>query len=153
MNEPSVQQLRLDLSTRPTREAHVRAGQPDGGSRLPLDEGRLAELLADRIYERLAKLLDEDSPARSPDLLDAAEVARLLGCGRGWVYEHKAELGAVALGTAARPRLRFRRARVEAFARSDSEPARPSPLRARARTPQRVRSAAGPLLEVKGRAP
>ena len=31
-------------------------------------------------------------------LIDAAEVARILGCARGWVYEHKAELGVVRLG-------------------------------------------------------
>lgn len=153
MTEPSVQQLRLDLSTRPTRDANVRAGQPDGGSRLPLDERRLAERLADRICERLAERLDANIPAGPGDLLDAAEVARLLGCERGWVYEHKAELGAVRLGAGSRPRLRFPRARVEAIARREERPEQQDPQRERRRPSRTARSGASRLLEVKGRAP
>lgn len=40
-------------------------------------------------------------------LIDAAEVARRLGCSRDHVYAHADELGAVRVGTGPRPRLRF----------------------------------------------
>jgi hypothetical protein len=42
-----------------------------------------------------------------PQLIDAADVARMLGVTRGWVYEHATELGAIRLGSGTRPRLRF----------------------------------------------
>jgi len=154
VTEANPRQLRLDLPIRPAAEANARSEQPEGGSRLPLDERGLAELLADRIYRRLAMRLLANSLPSSGDLLDAAEVARILGCERGWVYEHKAELGAVALGAGTRPRLRFPRASVEAIARSDAMPGDdPRPLRPRRRTPRMARSSSITLLEVKGRAP
>jgi hypothetical protein len=40
-------------------------------------------------------------------LIDAAELARLLGVQRGFIYDHAAELGAIRLGSGSRPRLRF----------------------------------------------
>lgn len=43
----------------------------------------------------------------TPQLVDAAAVAAMLGVTRGWVYEHASELGAVRLGAGTRPRLRF----------------------------------------------
>jgi hypothetical protein len=152
VGEPSFQQLRLDLSREPTREAEFRGGQPDGGSRVPFDERSLVELLATRVYELLAQRGHEDSQARTRDLLDAAEVARILGCGRGWVYEHKAELGVVGLGDGPRPRLRFPRARVEEIVGSAALGGRSSD-RSALRLPRTARRAAAPLIEIKGRAP
>jgi hypothetical protein len=40
-------------------------------------------------------------------LLDAAELGAVLNVTRGWVYEHKAELGVIRLGSGPRARLRF----------------------------------------------
>jgi hypothetical protein len=52
--------------------------------------------------------------ARLPDqLLTAADVARWLALGEGWVREHAAELGAVKLGADPRAPLRFTRLGVE----------------------------------------
>jgi hypothetical protein len=69
---------------------------------------RLADLLADRLAARLA---DRASTQPEP-LVDAAEIARLHGKTRSWVYEHAGELGAVRLGSGPRPRLGFSPARV-----------------------------------------
>jgi hypothetical protein len=68
----------------------------------------LADALADRILERLAKSGPE------PDgLIDAAEVARRLGITRSTVYEIADQLGAIRLGEGERPRLRFDPHRIE----------------------------------------
>jgi hypothetical protein len=40
-------------------------------------------------------------------LVDAATLARELGVERSWVYAHRAELGAIQLGSGSKPRLRF----------------------------------------------
>jgi hypothetical protein len=41
------------------------------------------------------------------ELVDAAELARRFGIERSWVYSHAIELGAIKLGSGAKPRLRF----------------------------------------------
>ncbi|MDX6685543.1 MAG: hypothetical protein QOH43_2056 [Solirubrobacteraceae bacterium] len=69
------------------------------------------------------------------ELIDAAAVAQMLGVTRGWVYEHAAELGAVRLGSGARPRLRFDPLRV-GEALEDG----PAPRLGRRRTPRFRRS-------------
>ena len=69
---------------------------------------RLADLLAERLAVRLSGL----TPARAEPLVDAAEIARLHGKTRTWVYEHAGELDAVRLGSGPRPRLAFSPARV-----------------------------------------
>jgi hypothetical protein len=69
---------------------------------------RLADLLAERLAVRLKDL----APAAAEPLVDAAEIARLHGKTRNWVYEHAGELGAVRLGSGPRPRLAFSPARV-----------------------------------------
>ncbi len=71
---------------------------------------RLADLLAERLAVRLSGL----TPVRAEPLVDAAEIARLHGKTRSWVYEHAGELGAVRLGSGRRPRLGFSPARVAA---------------------------------------
>jgi hypothetical protein len=40
-------------------------------------------------------------------LVDAAELAEVLGVSRDYVYQHKHELGAISLGNGPRARLRF----------------------------------------------
>jgi hypothetical protein len=75
----------------------------------------LADLVAERVLDGLR------SPAPRPRLVDAAALARELGVGRRWVYEHRDALGAVQLGTGSKPRLRFDlEAAREAMARSRS---------------------------------
>jgi hypothetical protein len=111
-----------------------------------IDEDELADRVARRVVSRL-----RDGPERnSRQLIDAAEVARILGCARSWVYEHKAELGVVRLGGGSKPRLRFDRGRVGeiAAAAKSSEPVPRSGRASQRRPKRRV-----PLLEIKGPAP
>lgn len=92
----------------------------------------------DAIAQRVAELL-RGEPV-SPELIDAAEVARRHGMSRDWVYEHADELGACRLGSGPRARLRFAPAVVAEYAEAaepfpTSTPARrsapPSKLRPR----------------------
>jgi hypothetical protein len=80
---------------------------------------RLADLLAERLAVRLNGL----APGQGEPLVDAAEIARLHGKTRSWVYEHAGELGAVRLGSGRRPRLGFSPARVAAALEKVDEPA------------------------------
>lgn len=110
---------------------------------------RLADLLADRLAERLGGLM----PGQDEPLVDAAEIARLHGKSRSWVYEHAGELGAVRLGSGPRPRLGFSRARVAEGLERVEKPATPSPPEPP--QPRRRRQRAGrtptgaPLLHVR----
>jgi hypothetical protein len=67
----------------------------------------LADRLAERVVERIAEMLVERDAA--PALLDATQVARILGVSRATVYERADELGAIRIGDGPRPRLRFDR--------------------------------------------
>ena len=93
--------------------------------------------------------------AETSQLIDANEVARILGCERSWVYEHKAELRVIRLGGGARPRLRFERSRVEAVALGGDMAAEASTDGVPQRRPPRRRVARRSkvkLLEIKGNA-
>ncbi|MGD9733991.1 MAG: helix-turn-helix domain-containing protein [Solirubrobacterales bacterium] len=76
-------------------------------------ELRLAPESIEALATRLAELLG--NPARAPEpegpgkrkMLSAAEVSRLWGVSRRWVYDHAEALGARRLGAGPRPRLRF----------------------------------------------
>lgn len=68
----------------------------------PADLERLAGLVADRLADVLG-----DRPRSTPRLVDAAELAVLLGVSRETVYANADRLGARRLGDGARPRLRF----------------------------------------------
>jgi hypothetical protein len=110
---------------------------------------RLADLLAERLAARLSGL----TPARAEPLVDAAEIARLHGKTRSWVYEHAGDLGAVRLGSGPRPRLAFSPARVaERLEKVDKPATAPLP---EAPQPRRRRQRAGrtasgaPLLHVR----
>jgi hypothetical protein len=87
---------------------------------LAFDE-RLLDSLADRLADRLAARLELASKPREA-LISADEVARMLGCKRGWVYDHAGDLGGVRLGDGARPRLAFYPARVNEYLKSVADP-------------------------------
>lgn len=70
------------------------------------DRPRLRPEDIEAIARRVAELLGSGAAVQGP-LVDAAELARLLGIERSWVYTHAIELGAVRLGGGRRPRLRF----------------------------------------------
>jgi hypothetical protein len=60
------------------------------------------------VAQRVVELLHTES--HSPlglRLVDAATLAAELGVERSWVYAHRAELGAIQLGSGSKPRLRF----------------------------------------------
>jgi Phage integrase, N-terminal SAM-like domain len=110
---------------------------------------RLADLLAERLAARLGLL----TPAQREPLVDAAEIARLHGKTRSWVYEHAGELGAIRLGSGPGPRLGFSPGRVAAFLEKVNDPLpaprpeTPQPGRRRQR-PNRT-AAGAPLLHVR----
>jgi hypothetical protein len=70
---------------------------------------------ADVLAER--GLLVAASAAQPSRVLDAAQVADLLGRDRHWVYAHADELGAFRYGDGPRARLGFDHARVERWKR------------------------------------
>lgn len=65
-------------------------------------DAQTVEAIARRVVEIL-----EQRGLQQRELVDAAELARRLGIERSWVYTHAIELGAVKLGSGAKPRLRF----------------------------------------------
>jgi hypothetical protein len=92
------------------------------------------------VARRVAELLRASTSPTEP-LVDAAELARVLGVDRGWVYARANRLGAVRLGDGPSARLRFELRRVRELlatgAAGQPRPAEPSPgrpVRARART-------------------
>ena len=92
---------------------------------------------------------------RTPAKLEqiAAQIARLHGKTRSWVYDHAGELGAVRLGSGPRPRLGFSPARVaERLEKVDNPASTPLPEcpRRRHRRQRASRTAMGaPLLHVR----
>jgi hypothetical protein len=64
-----------------------------------------AEAAAEAAVRRVLEALGER--ATPPALVDAAELARVLGVSRDTVYQHAARLGARRVGDGRRPRLRF----------------------------------------------
>jgi DNA-binding FadR family transcriptional regulator len=104
----------------------------------------LVEAVAVRVVELLA---DTQPPAGR--LVDAAELARLLGVSRATIYDRADALGAVRLGDGDRPRLRFDpETALAAWQTREPEPApEPAP-----RPPRRRTTPSGPeLLPFAGR--
>jgi hypothetical protein len=92
----------------------------------------VAPAVAAAVAQRVLELVDGH---QNFGLVNAAEVARVLGVDRDWVYEHGERLGAIRLGDGPRPRLRFEVGRaVESFARLSAE-APAVPLGGGLRTP------------------
>jgi hypothetical protein len=137
----------MAMTTSTTTATPISARDPADYDGDALD--RLADLLAERLAVRLSGL----TPARAEPLVDAAEIARLHGKTRSWVYEHAGELGAVRLGSGPRPRLAFSPARVaERLEKVDKPSTAPLPKTSqRRRRGQRAgRTASGaPLLHVR----
>jgi hypothetical protein len=97
---------------------------------------RLDPQTVEAIARRVVELLEKRGLQRR-ELVDAAELARRLGIERSWVYSHAIELGAVKLGTGAKPRLRFDpeiAARV--LRKVDGQPAADPPARSGKRASQ-----------------
>jgi hypothetical protein len=106
----------------------------------------LAASLAPIVAAEVAReVIDRIEAYQDRQLLDAAELARVLGVDRQWVYDHQRELGAKRLGNGRKPRLRFELTRAvdaldelrdsgRAVPASGSEPAPvPRPRNARRR--------------------
>jgi hypothetical protein len=102
------------------------------------------------VARRVVELMRGEASSSVRGLVDAATLAVELGVTRSWVYEHRAELGAVRLGAGSKPRLRFdvQHAR-EVLTRSSRQPSADFPTSTRAEGPPAhrrggPRSAAGP---------
>jgi hypothetical protein len=79
----------------------------------------MAPAVADAVAQGVLELTEEHHRI---GLVDAAELARVLGVDREWVYEHSERLGAIRLGKGPRPRLRFEISRaIESFARLSAQ--------------------------------
>jgi hypothetical protein len=113
---------------------------------------RVADLVADRVVERLAPYLGAGGPPEG--LVDASEVARMAGRTRRWVYEHAGHLGAVPLGGGERPQLGFHPARVREYLGRDVDKPEPRPAPQYATPRRRKAGALSPTaLELAGEAP
>lgn len=115
----------------------------------PDDLATLADLVADRLAERLAA---PTSPAEPAELIDAHEAGRRLGRSAVWARRHAEQLGAVRLGDGDRPRLAFPAeelvalaARLGSSASPEPEaPAQPAPPRRHRSRPQEPGAASVP---------
>lgn len=112
--------------------------------------------LTDAQVESLRRQLAVESEAGG-GLIDAAEVARRLGCSRDHVYSHADELGAVRVGVGPRPRLRFDPAVVaDRLGGSASSAGRGAQSPTEAERPRRRRASRRPegeLLPIRGDRP
>ena len=101
----------------------------------------LAEALVDVLEER-GLFTPKDRP---PDrVLNVADVAKLLGRSKPWVYEHAAELGAFRFTNGPRARIGFDRDEIEAWRRARQAERRvPPPPKRKAR--RRRSGTAGPV--------
>lgn len=116
-------------------------------ARIELDP-QATEAIARKVVELLEK-----RGLQKRDLVDAAELARRFGIERSWVYSHAIELGAVKLGSGAKPRLRFDpqiAAKVLRKAGEGSAADPPARSGERADQPQRGRGSEVPLLPFDG---
>lgn len=111
--------------------------------------------LTDEQIEALRRQLGVERLA-DEGLIDAAEVARRLGCSRDHVYAHSDELGAVRVGVGPRPRLRFDPATVNERLGAASRTGRDAESSAKSERPRRRRSSRRPegeLLPIRGDRP
>jgi hypothetical protein len=100
---------------------------------------RLDPQTVEAIARRVVELLEKRG-LQGRELVDAAELARRLGIERSWVYSHAIELGAVKLGTGAKPRLRFDpEIASRVLRRVDGQPVADSPARVSGRVSLRAR--------------
>lgn len=117
------------------------------------------EALADLVAVRVVELLRVDDgslaePATGA-LIDAREVAGRYGVSAEWVRDNADTLGAVRLGTGARPRLRFDPEKVAAALTADeqrrgSQAPHPPPRRRKTQARPPATANGCPLLPVRG---
>jgi len=114
------------------------------------------DALAERVVDLLCERLEIPQPSEPQRLVDASELAGLIGFSREWVYDHRADLGVVAIGNGTRPRLRFdpEKAREYLAACSPSKrpdsPEKPAGEPKRARPRRRASGTRTELLPIKG---
>ena len=94
-----------------------------------LDDGDI-EAIAERVAAKLR-------PPVGVGLIDADEVARMMGVKRDWVYANKRRLGAMPIGEGDRPRLRFSVETVRAVMAADGQPRPDEPAPKRYRRPRK----------------
>ncbi len=113
--------------------------------------GAPASELVEAIACRVVELLREGG--EGPALLDTGEVARRLGRSADWVRDHRAELGAVPLGSGPRPRLGYPAERVAAYSQGSRsvEPESGQPKRREPNRRHRRRGQNRDLLPIRGR--
>lgn len=81
--------------------------QPPDDTRPPT-ETALDPASVEAVARRVVELIrSEGGPSAGRRLVDAATLAAELGVERSWIYAHRAELGAIQLGSGSKPRLRF----------------------------------------------
>jgi len=83
-----------------------RLGRPRHFPRVSERRIKLDPQAVEAVARKVVELL-EARGVQQRALVDAAELARLFGIERSWVYTHAIELGAVKLGNGKKPRLRF----------------------------------------------
>ncbi len=105
----------------------------------------LAPEAIDAIAQRVVELLRDGPTPDRTRLLTAHELADLLGVDRGWVYEHREQLGGIPLGEGKRPRWRFNPDRALAARQHHVDP-EPEPSRPR----RRAQTTSTPLLPIRG---
>ena len=116
----------------------------NGGEERALSDVRaVAEALADVLAER--GLVVSAAPASPARVLDAAQVAVLLGRERHWVYEHAGELGAFRYGDGPRARLGFDLLAVERWMRERQIRGPAQPASGRRRRQRRLVNVADPI--------
>jgi hypothetical protein len=81
----------------------------------------LSDDTIEQIAQRVAAILADQHWNPSPQLVDAAELARQYGLTRDWVYQHADLLGVTRFGTGPRARLRFDPERVTAVLQRGTE--------------------------------
>jgi hypothetical protein len=90
------------------------------------------EAIADRVAAKLRRPV-------TIGLIEAEELAELLGVSRDWVYANKRRLGAIAIGEGERPRLRFDVERVRAVIAGGEAGGQPRPEAPARRRTRRAR--------------
>jgi len=90
--------------------------------RLELLETSVKRIVA-ASHRSILQAISATAPAEDAAVLDAGQVAALVGRSRDWVYRHKEELGGFPATTEGlRPRVSFPRERINAYLRGQQLP-------------------------------